>query len=196
MPTRRSSSRRGFRARPRRKLIWARHADGIIIPTGDPAGTQGRYLLEHFEDRYDADLIGCTIMRIRGTITAALVGDSDAQEGYAAIRCGARVTDHADLDQTDYANNAMYESQAYADWMMFEPFMLDASGAIDSGEIAEASAASEIRRVDVRAKRRLQELNETLELLVGRPATDSSEPPFNTMAARVRWDLSILIALP
>jgi len=193
--TRRSSSRRAFRA-PRRKLIWARNADGIVIPVDDPAGTQNRYLLDHFEDRYDADLIGCTVMRIRGVISASLVGDSDSQQGYAAIRCGIRVTDHADVDQTDYANAALYEGQAYADWMAFEPFMLDALGVIESGEIAEATAASEIRRVDVRSKRKLQELNETLELLVGRPGTASSAPPFNTMAVRVRWDLSILIALP
>jgi len=194
MATRRFSSRRAVR--PKRKLIWTRNADGVVIPTDDPAGTQNRYLLDHFEGQYAGDLIGCTIMRIRGVITAALVGDSDAQEGYAAIRCAARVTDHADINQTDYANDALYMGQAYADWMLFEPFMLDASGAIASGEIAEASAGSEIRRVDVRAKRRLGELGETLELLVGRPATNSGDPPFNTMAVRVRWDLSILIALP
>jgi len=196
MATRRSSSRRALSRAPRRKLIWARHSDGLVIPVDDPAGTQNRYILGHFEDIYDADLIGCTIMRIRGVISAGLVGDSDTQQGYAAIRCGIRVTDHADQDQTDYANDAMYESQAYADWMAFEPFMLDALGDIESGEIAEATAGSEIRRVDVRSKRKLQELGETLELVVGRPATDSADPPFNTMAVRVRWDLSVLVALP
>jgi len=187
---------RSSRPRPRRKLVWARNADGIVIPVDDPAGTQNRYLLEHFETRYDADLIGCTIMRIRGVMTAALVADSDAQQGYAAIRCGIRVTDHADVDQTDYANSAMYEGQAYADWMAFEPFMLDAIGVIESGDIAEATSASEIRKIDIRSKRKLQELGETLELVAGRPSDSSSEPPFNTMAVRLRWDLSILVALP
>jgi len=177
--------------------VWARHADGIVIPVDDPAGTQNRYILGFFEGTYGADLIGCTIMRIRGVMTAALVGDTETStEGYAAIRCGVRVTDHADINQTDYANDAMYASQEYADWMLFEPFMLDAIGEIPSGDIAEATAASEIRRIDVRAKRKLGELGETLELVAGRPATNSGDPPANTMAVRLRWDLSILVALP
>jgi len=191
---RRFSSRRA--SRPRRKLVWARHADGIVIPTADPAGTQNRYLLEDFETRYSADLIGCTIMRIRGVMSAGLVGDSDTEEGYAAIRVGVRVTDHADIDQTDYSNDAMYDTQAYADWMLFEPFMLDALGAIAAEDIAEATAASEVRRIDVRSRRKLGELNETLELLAGRPVTGGQDPPANTMAVRLRWDLSILVALP
>lgn len=194
MANRRFSSRRAFK--PRRKLVWARHSDGIVIPIDDPAGTQNRYLLDDFETRYSADLIGITIMRIRGVITAGLVGDSDTLEGYAAIRCGIRVTDHADENQTDYTNDAMYDTQAYADWMMFEPFMLDALAAVASGDAAEATAASEIRRIDVKSRRKLGELGETLELVIGRPVAGGVDPPANTMAVRVRWDLSILVALP
>lgn len=190
----RFSSRRALK--PRRKLVWARHSDGIVIPVDDPAGTQNRYLLDDFETRYSADLIGVTIMRIRGVMTAGLVGDSDAQEGYGAIRVGVRVTDHADINQTDYSNDAMYDTQAYADWMLFEPFMLDALGAIASGDIAEATAGSEVRRIDVKSRRKLGELGETLELVAGRPVTGGVDPPANTMAVRLRWDLSILVALP
>jgi len=74
--------------------------------------------------------------------------------------------------------------------------MLDALGAIAAEDIAEATAASEVRRIDVRSRRKLGELNETLELLAGRPVTGGQDPPANTMAVRLRWDLSILVALP
>jgi len=194
---RRSSSRRGFSCRPKRKLVWARDANGVVLPIDEPGGTQRFFPLSNFEGDYGAGLIGVTIMRIRGVITAALVGDTESLvQGYGAARFVARVTDHVDANSTDYVDGTLYGSQAQADWFMFEPFMLDAHGEIPSGEIAEASAASEIRHVDVRARRRLDELSSTVEVLVGRPEEDSTFPPFNTMPIRLRWDLSILVALP
>lgn len=191
----RFSNRRALQRRPRRKLIWARDSDGVIIPV-DTVSTFNRYLLDSFETDYGANLIGCTIMRVRGVITAALAGDSDTQDGYAAARVGMRITDHADLDQTDYAEGAMYGGQAQADWFFFEPFMLDAGSDIAAGDHAELTSGSEIRHIDVRSRRRIGELQETLELIAGRPASTSTSPPFNTMAIRLRWDLSVLIALP
>lgn len=176
--------------------MWARDANGVVLPITEPGGTQRFFPLSNFEGDYGAGLIGCTIMRIRGVITAALVGDTNLVQGYGAARFVARITDHVDANSTDYVDGTLYGSQAQADWFMFEPFMLDAHGEILSGDIAEATAASEIRHVDVRARRRLDELSSTMEVLVGRPEEDSTFPPFNTMPMRLRWDLSVLVALP
>ena len=197
MARRRFSSRRAFSRSNRRKLVWARDANGLVLPVDAPGDPQRFFPLSNFESDYGAGLIGCTIMRIRGVITAALVGDTEVGvQGYGACRVAARITDHVDANSTDYVDGTMYGTQAQADWFMFEPFMLDAGGEIASGDSAEASAAMEIRHVDVRARRRLDELNQTLEMLVGRPAEDSTFPPFNTMPVRVRYDLSVLVALP
>lgn len=189
---------RSFRTRssrpraPRRKLVWARNAMGVVVNSG---GTFSHFPLAQFEGTFGAQLIGCTIMRIRGVASAALVGAS-VGEAFAAVRLAARITDHADLAPTDYAIGAMFGNQAQADWFMFEPFMLDNSGVTLANEEVDTTSASEIRQIDVRARRKFEELDQTLEILVGAPAPASTQPPFNTAGVRVRWDLSYLIALP
>lgn len=192
--------RRSFRSplprRPRRKLIWARYAQGVVV---NPGGTFQGLPLNNFETLYGANLIGATVFRIRGVISATLVGPTNpvGAQAYAAVRCGMRVTDHSDINQTDYQVGAMYLNQAHADWFMFEPFMLDNAGTIAANtDEVDTTAASEIRHVDVKARRRIDELEQSLEFLVGAPAPGSTAPPENTSGARIRWDLSILVALP
>lgn len=189
--------RRSFSSpRPRRKLVWVRTADGIVIPDDGTVGTQVRYPLTQFEGTYGANLIGCTVLRVRGVITAVLTGDTGITQSYAAVRFAMRVTDHADLNLGDYQEGALYGNQAQADWFLFEPFMLDNSTDITSGEEPETVTAGQIRMVDVKARRKVEEVDQTLELLCGRPVTTSTQPPANVGDVRVRWDLSILVALP
>lgn len=175
-----------------RKLVWARTAGGVVVNTG---GLLSVFPLSQFEGSYGAQLIGCTIMRTRGVISAALVGAS-VGESFAAVRFACRITDHADLAAQDYAIGAMYGNQAQADWFIFEPFMLDNSGISTANEEVDTTSASEIRLIDVKARRRFQELDQVAELLIGAPAPASTTPPANTAAVRIRWDLSFLIALP
>lgn len=191
MLRRRSSSRRGFSPRAKRKLVWVRNAFGVVV---NPGGQFNSFPLGQFEGSYGAQLIGCTVMRVRGVITCCIAGASTGQ-AIAAVRVALRVTDHADLNQTDYALGAMYGNQAQADWFMFEPFMLDNSGVSIVNEEVDSTTAGEIRHIDVRARRKIQELDQTLELFVGAPAPGSTQPPENTAPVRVRGDLSYLVAL-
>ena len=165
----------------------------------NPGGTFNGLPLNNFETLYGANLIGATVMRVRGVISATLVGPTTPvnAQAYAAIRCGMRVTDHSDVAFGDYQVGAMFLNQAHADWFMFEPFMLDNAGTIAaSTDEVDTTAASEIRHVDVKARRKIEELEDTLEFLVGAPPPASAQPPENTAGVRVRWDLSILVALP
>jgi len=194
MVMRRSSNRRAPRA-PRRKLVWVRNAQGVVI---GPGGNFSSFPLGQFEGSYGAQLIGCTIMRIRGTMSACIVGNATpaGTEAFAAIRFGIRITDHADLALGDYAIGAMYGNQAQADWFCFESFMLDNGGTTTAGNEVDTTAASEIRRIDVKSRRRLDELDQVVEILAGAPAPGSTQPPENTAQVRLRWDLSYLVALP
>ena len=167
---------------------------GVII---NPGGTFQHFPLGQFEGTFGAQLIGCTVMRIRGVASAAIVGDPtpSVAEAYAAVRLGARIIDHVDIAPTDYAVGAMYGNQAQADWFMFEPFMLDNSGTTTAGQEVDTTSASEIRMIDVKARRKIDELDQTVQILAGAPAPGSTQPPENTVGVRLRWDLSFLIAL-
>lgn len=185
-------SRRSRTSSPRRKLVWARHASSVLVNEG---GLLSIFPLSQFEGTYGAQLIGSTVMRVRGVICCALFGGSSLTPANGAIRVAARITDHADVAAQDYAIGAMYGNQAQADWFMFEPFLLDnGGGALNGSEEADMTSASEIRHIDVRARRRFQELDQTVEMLIGSPAVDA--PPGFSSAVRVSLDLSFLIALP
>lgn len=191
----RFSSRRGFSRPARRKLVWVRNAQGVVI---NPGGTFSSFPLGQFEGSYGAQLIGCTVMRIRGVMSACIVGNATpaGSEAYAAVRFAIRITDHSDLAIGDYAIGALYGNQAQADWFCFEPFMLDNGGTTTAGNEVDTTAASEIRRIDVKSRRKLEELDQVVEILAGAPAPGSTQPPENTAGVRLRWDLSYLVALP
>lgn len=177
---------------PRRKLVWARHASSVLVNEG---GLLSIFPLSAFEGTYGAQLIGSTVMRVRGVICVALFGSSAGTPANGAIRVAARITDHADLAGQDYTIGALYGNQAQADWFMFEPFLLDNGGAALNGtEEGDMTSASEIRHIDVRARRKFQELDQTVEMLIGSPAVDA--PPGFSSSVRVSLDLSFLIALP
>ena len=193
MATRRNNFRVAVR-RPRRKLVWVRNAGGVVV---NPGGHLSTFPLQGFETSYGAQLIGATIMRVRGVITCTITDSQPpAAQAYAALRFAMRMTDHSDPLQQDYAVGAMYGTQQYADWFMFEPFMLDNAGAATLGEEVDTTSASEIRIVDVKARRKIDELGVTAEILIGSPAPGSTNPPESTAGVRCRWDLSILVALP
>lgn len=190
---RRTSNFRSRSRRPQRKLIWARHASLVTLA---PGGLLALAPLQELETTYGAQLIGATIMRVRGVISATIAGTSDG-DAFSAFRIGMRVTDHADNAPQDYAIGAMYTFQAHADWFLFEPFMLDNSGASVAGEEVDTTAASEIRLVDVKARRKIQELDQTVEMVIGSPSpTGPITLPKASVNTRVRWDFSILVALP
>lgn len=104
MTTRRSGSS------PCRKLIWARQpAVNLTMLAG---ATQTVDLLANFETAYGAQLIGCTVMRIRGSVQTRLVtiNAANVQQPVivASIVTAALVTPTGPL------------SDPHADWMQYD----------------------------------------------------------------------------
>lgn len=169
MAIRRSSSRRGT---TRRRLIWARYrSTSIAVVAGtafnvDPLAT--------FETAYGAQLLGCTIMRIRGSITAKMVAGVNAQLTWA---CKV-----ADLPGT--TAEAPASTGINDDWFMYESW-----ASVTSTPTALEPSVQLQKEIDVRARRRLDELGQRLVLAA--ETTSAGAGQFTTSAV-----LSFLIALP
>lgn len=164
----------------RRKFVWARNFNSTAI-TGDAVGTD---LLSEFETAYGAQLIGCTITRIRGYFFAW--GSNTAAEAQDAYRMGIRVTTgFLELNPLDQDNSPWNDD--WADWMAWEPF---ATVPALAGAQLLGDGVLNARMIDVRAQRRLDELGQRLVLLHG------GAPAAPTITWGVGWDLSIGIKLP
>jgi len=180
----------------KRKLVWARTFQSAIL---DPEGVNTdnafrAFPLERFETEYESQLLGSTIRAVRGVITATLVEPAGSQtvEAFGSARFAMRVFDAVPIDP-EYTYDTLYDEQAHADWFFFEPFCLHNSGIISSLEEAEATSGSEIRHINNRSQRKLEELGQTIELVISVPPTGSSH---NNCFIHFFWDLSFLIALP
>jgi len=168
MVRQRSSVRRG--SGQRRKMVWARsQTTGVTVPTVD--GIQLN-LLSNFETEYGANLIGATVVRIRGAVVLApqVAGNSSAI-------FAVRVSNDADAT----AGGGPFDSP-YADWMAFEPFVTVDSGTLDPTGDSPLTG----RLIDVRAQRKLEEINEQLTAWI------QSANQAHTFGAH----LSILLKLP
>lgn len=168
MPTTRRVSRgRG----PQRKMVWARNIVSTPIVAPVATGIQVN-LLGQFEAEYGANLIGATVVRVRGAIFAA-----PAVAGPSACVFATRVSNDADAT----AGGGPIDSP-YADWSMWEPFVFNDAG------VADQTGDSDLlgRIVDVRSMRKLEEINEQFTAWV---------QPSN-QAYNVSWNLSILLKLP
>lgn len=162
--------------------MWARSFNGgtsissSVSPAFSAPGTFN--LLQTFETNYGANLIGITIMRIRGQY--AILG---ANTDTVSVRAGIRVGDGADFTTVSADEdlfNPATNGGAFADWMSFET-MGSTPGFV--------SQDAQYRMVDVRSMRKIDELGQQLGLQVsGR--SDLAE------AFTWAYDLSILVALP
>lgn len=167
MPTRRSSSRPA-----RRRLIWARYrSTSLAIVAGtafnvDPLAT--------FETAYGAQLLGCTVMRVRGSITAKMVAGVNAQLTWAM-----KVADLPGVSTEAPASSGVND-----DWFMYENWV-----SVTSTPTALEPSIQLQKEIDVRARRRLDELGQRL-VLAGE-VTSAGAGQFVTGV-----NLSILIALP
>lgn len=132
--------------------------------------------MDGFNTRYGADLIGFTVVRIRGymsatsTVTAGLplvVGIHRGSEGEVASTEFNPATNGSNLD-----------------WMLYEPFV----GFPDSGN-ATTQTYQSAREIDVKAARKLDELDQTFFLYAG---TDSATAGTITL----RYHLSMLLMQP
>lgn len=175
MANRTQSSRRGTTSRgargPSRKRIWARqNAVGVVGVDGTAVD-----LLQEFESTYGAQLIGCTVARVRGKI----VGQPQAAPTVAdpGVVWAALV-----LNETGVSQDVRPVSEPHADYMFYEPcFALkrDVAG-------SDFSTGQFICDVDIKSMRKIEELNQSL-WLVG----ESFDVGWS-----FRLSLSVLVLLP
>lgn len=183
---RRSFSRSRVSRAPRRKTVWAREAGTFQLTTGDPFNATAVDLLASFEARYGADPIGTTLLRVRG-IYALASGSTAGVPAVVGIRIGS---DH-DAALTSSEQNPMTNGE-YLDWLSYEPFI---TGEFDPGTASTNSFSSWVggpvtnRVIDVKAKRKLTELDETIILNMG--SDTASETTITG-----HFVLSMLLALP
>lgn len=182
--------RRTVRRGPRRKLVWARlqTASTFTIPAfvgpqnfGVPFVADA---LGNFKLSLGASPVGCTIVRVRGIIahpTKDILGT-------AALRHTLHVGDIRDTTNPVVADNAFADAAAYDDYMMYEPFLDYQSTAGPAGNVFAGSDVG-ARMIDVKANRKLQELDQTLIYKVSGNSVSLAAQQFVT-------DLSILIMLP
>jgi len=142
----------------RRKFVWARAEEtAVAVPT---TGIQLN-LLAQFEAASGANLIGATVARIRGVLVGSPQATGDS-ELVVAARVSAAAATTAGLGPED---------SPYLDWMMWEPLIVMDSNVVDT----TGSSVSVNRIVDIKAMRRLEEINEQLTLWVqGTAAWDLS----------------------
>lgn len=180
-PTR-SRTRTRRVTRKRRRLIWARSFNSGTTEAAsvDPAFTAPLTfnLLSTFETNYGANLVGITVMRIRGHY--AILG---ANTDTVAVRAGIRVGDGQDfttVSSDEDLYNPATNGGAFSDWMSFE-VMGSTPGYVNPD--------AQYRLVDVRSMRKIDELGQQLGLQVSGRADAAEDFVF-------AYDLSILLALP
>lgn len=162
---------RGTRGKTqRRKSVWARSSTSQTLGAGASFAVN---LLQGFETDYGANLIGCTVVRIRGQVLAAVTTASAAVD---ELRMGIRVATATEVS----AALAGPVDEAHADWMAWEPFLASGVGT-DNGSWAA------VREIDVKAMRRLDEIDMQLTAYV---------ESFSPAAWEFGWSLSVLLLLP
>ena len=183
MVTRSTRSSRPRVASQRRRLVWARSGRGGT-PTALAFAAEANGVttvvsaLSDFEARLGANLLGCTIMRIKFT-GLFWTDPPGAGSSQAAFSWGFRI----DNDQAVIGASA---NVVDADWMWHETRYC-----IHGPEDTLDGAANREILQDIKSKRRLDELGDGLFFHV-------KVEPGSTNPTTLRWiaDWSILIALP
>lgn len=167
MATRTASRRSG----PTRKLVWARTGPTAAVKSAG-ANSVRVDLLSAFQTSYGAQLLGCTVMRIRGSwMYVSAVGDIKQP-----MVAGIRVFDEA-------GNIALTPgpiTDPHADWMYYEanmPWITQVAGTTYAG----------MTNFDVRSRRKIEELGNGLAMVFEDTAT---------LARDMWYQASVLLALP
>lgn len=153
---------------------------------GPPFAAPARVdLLALFETEYGADVLGATIVRVRGW---AALRDPDLAAGeHVYARAVAFIGSQNDIARgSDNEDSPFATESAWKDYFFFEPFFLP-----DDTETAHLGVTAQ-RIIDVKSSRKLEELNQTLVMdVAGRnfAAAAASNAAFHA-------DLSILLMLP
>lgn len=153
---------RGFRRQVSRKFVWDR-TRGVI--GSSLAGTlpRGVDLLESFRNQPGGTHLGATVSRVRGYIYP----EADSAVPAVFFGCSAMRIDSWNEDPVDLAN-VPFDSPD-EDWMAWLPYVQDNSAGpqFAHGNWNPGGGWA----VDVKAQRKLEELNQTLWLFTQPPGT-------------------------
>lgn len=159
--------------------MWVRHFVAATT-TGQAFGSD---LLSQFETAYGAQLLGATIVRMRGIMWA---NAASGQGTTNTFRVGARVLSGA-LDLSGPVPDQDPWVDENADWMLWEPFVQSVATTAAGGDPQDVGMQ---RMIDNHAARKLEELGESLVMFVG------PNPAAPTIVWSYGWDLSIGVKLP
>jgi len=148
-------------------MVWAR-ASSTSTAIGATGYTEDA--LGNLETALGANLIGCTVVRVRGVIDAF----PSVTSANAAMIAGLRVG-----SSSDTAGEGPY-TLPYEDWSMFEPFLFQIGDTRDMDKFH--------RVIDVKSMRKVEEVNQAFRLFF--------EPGTPGPLWLVSWWLSILVKLP
>lgn len=160
----------------RRKWVWARAQGDALVAAGTGAGAGFKTdLLTQFEGAYGADLLGATVMRVRGQYFADMASFLAGPGAVGHLTAGIRTyAEPLDPDEETPADTP------HADWMSYEPFICAITG--------DPFYASDRRTVDVQSSRKMEELGTGLLLAVSHNVSGVAIP--------FSYDLSIGLKLP
>ena len=166
-----------------RKFVWAR-SFGVLA--GEQNGVFGADLLGQFQQEYGAQLIGSTVVRIRGYVCPTPFADYPV----GTVRGSFGVIVGRDTDDYSAPNMAM-EQREHDDWLAYLPWRAGVPGADTySPDIhhTTSNANSAVYAVDLKSSRKIEELGQTLQLWRNNPADSGG--------SSMDWHLSIGLKLP
>lgn len=165
---------RGFQRQVRRKFVWDRTQGFAAAPA-----LSGVDLLANYREQPGATHVGATIMRIRGYIYP----DPDPEvPTFTRGAIGFRI-DSWNEDPASPANSPF--AMPDEDWMGWLPYFWELGPTVPT--YATWNAQANAYAVDIKANRRIEELNQTLWMFFTAPAAGNTT---------YNWDLSIGMKLP
>lgn len=181
MARRFNSRGRGTRRAPLRKFVWARVTGNLVQPD-----TRGTDLLDAFQTEYGAQLLGATVMRIRGYLIPDL--PSDPVPGIVTGVTGIIV--EQDQELADQALENVPRARAHDDWLAWLPFLVDSTnGGVAPPGTASWNADASPWAVDIKSSRKIEELGQGLHMWYDTVAPGS-------VTVNMNYDLSIGLKLP
>ena len=143
----------------RRKFIWARQFVNETFSLASPVFIDA---LDEVQIAIGADLIGSTLVRVRGEIIMSNTSAGGGAVNVMAMRSFTTST----LAGLGVANDPV-GGDPLADWMLWEPFAMTGSGNLEYN--------SERRIIDVKSSRRLEEVGQSILLAFGSGTVDQQQ---------------------
>lgn len=152
------------------------------MSTVTSTGPFGVDLLAAFRGQPGATHLGATVTRIRGYVYPELSTALEAAviSGTVGFRIDSWNEDTADSDNSPLA-------QPDEDWLGWLPYLIDGTQSPQSPNVATWNAQANAWAVDIKAQRKLEELNQTLWMFWTPPA--GADPIF------MNWNLSVGLKL-